>query len=163
MDIYIKGQLTRQDILKAFFIHLKPARNNMLVRLMLLGLMALILIFTYYKGTVTWWIDLLTVVVILGIVSPWWMPYVHMITFDKNSPFLKPLSGVVTDEGVNIRGNKYNSNMRWTSFTHYKKAANILLLYQGPNAFNFISPNLFKNTAEWEECVHLIEKYLPSK
>ena len=162
MDIYVKGQLTRQDIVRAFFRHLKPTRNSIATRLVLLGLVALVLIFAYNRNTATGWTYLLAVVVVIGVLFPWWMPYFQAFNFNKNSPLLKPLTGVVTDEGVSLRGFRFNSDLKWSSFTHYKRTRDVVLLYQGPNAFNFLSRNLFRSDAEWEECVSTVEKFLPS-
>jgi hypothetical protein len=162
MEIYVKGQLTRQDIIRAFFRHLKPTRNSIAIRLVLLGLTILTLVFTYYQKTAAWWTYLLAVVVVIGVLSPWWMPYFQAFTFNKNSPLLKPLTGVVTEEGVNLRGNRFNSNLKWSSFTHYKKTQEVVLLYQGPNAFNFLSRNLFNSDSDWEECISTVEKLVPS-
>jgi hypothetical protein len=162
MDIYVNGQLTRQDIIRAFFRHLEPTRNSIAIRLALLGFIVLVLIFSYYRNTATWWTYLLAVVVVIGILSPWWMPYFQAFRFNKNSPLLKPLTGVVTGEGVSLRGYRFNSNLKWSSFTHYKRTRAVVLLYQGPNAFNFLSRNLFNSGAEWEECVSIVEKLLPS-
>ncbi len=162
MDIYVKGQLTRQDIIQAFFRHLKPTRNSIAIHLALLGLMALVLIFADSHHTATSWTYLLAVVVVIGVLSPWWMPYFQAFNFNQNSPLLKPLTGVVTDEGVSLRGYRFNSDIKWSSFTHYKRDRGVVLLYQGPNAFNFLSRNLFRSDAQWEECVTLVDKFLPS-
>jgi len=91
------------------------------------------------------------------------MPFIQAVTFNQNSPLLKPLNGEITDEGVNLRGNRFNSNMKWASLTYYKKAKDIVLLYQGPNAFNFLSRNLFNNETDWLSCLATIEKYLPTR
>ena len=163
MDIRVNGQLTHQDIINAFFRHLKPTRNSILIRLSLLGLIALILIFSIYQGTSSLMVFLLSALVIVGISSPWWMPFIQAVTFNQNSPLLKPLNGEITDEGVNLRGNRFNSNMKWASLTYYKKAKDIVLLYQGPNAFNFLSRNLFNNETDWLSCLATIEKYLPTR
>ena len=160
MDIYVKGQLTRQDIIRAFFRHLKPTRNSIVIRLALLGLM--VLVFAYGSQTAAWWTYLLAGVVVVGVLSPWWMPYFQAFNFNKNSPLLKPLTGTVTDEGVSLRGYRFNSDIKWASFTYYKRTREVVLLYQGPNAFNFLSRNLFKSDAEWEECVTIVDKFLPS-
>jgi hypothetical protein len=160
MDIYVKGQLARQDILQAFFRHHRPTRNSIGIRLALLGLVILSLIFTYYQHTAVWWTYLLAFVVFVGVVSPWWMPYFQAFRFNKNSPLLKPLTGMVNDEGVALKGTRFNSSLKWSSFTHYKKTKDVILLYQGPNAFNFLSRNLFKSDAEWEECLTTVSKFL---
>jgi len=163
MEINVNGQLTRQDITRAFFRHLKPTRNSVAIRIALLGLTILTLIFNYFKNPTAGWTYLLAVVVVIGVLSPWWMPYFQSLTFNKNSPLLKPLTGMVTEEGVNLHGYRFNSNQKWSSFTHHKRTQDVVLLYQGPNAFNFLSRNLFRSDAEWEECISTVEKFLPSK
>ncbi len=162
MDIYVKGNLTRQDILKAFIRHLQPTRNSLSIRILLIAVVALILVFGFYQGTSNWWTILLGAVVLVGVAIPWWLPYLQALTFDKNSPLLKPLTGTLTDEGVSLRGNNFKSDIKWASYSYFKKSKDIILLYQGPNAFNFLARPLFRSDADWQECVSLVLKYLPS-
>jgi hypothetical protein len=163
MEVYVRGNLTRKDILKAFFKHLQPTRNSILIRMILLGFIILILFFMTDQGTATQTIYLLGVVVFIGVLSPWWMPFVQVLGFNRRSPLLKPLTGIVTDEGVHLIGDHFNSNMKWNSFSRYKKSKEVVLLYQGENAFNFLSRNLFQSSPDWEVCVKMVEKYLPDK
>ena len=162
MDIYVRGYLTRQDIKKAFIRHLQPTRNALSIRIILFALVVLMLVFAIYQQTVTWWMVVLGLVVLIGAAVPFWFPYYQAISFDKNSPLLKPLTGTVTDEGVSLQGYHFKSDIKWTSFSYFKRSKDIILLYQGPNAFNFLSPHLFKSDADWEECVAKVMKYLPS-
>ena len=162
MDINVKGKFTRQDILNAFFTHLKPTRYWIAIRLVLVGVMVLILFFAFFQGTSTWWLYLLVLIVVVSIISPWWLPYLQTMRFNPNNPLLKPLTGQISDEGMSLHGYQFNSTIKWESFTHYKKAGDVVLLYQGSNAFNFLARSLFESDADWEACVSIVAKYLPA-
>lgn len=81
----------------------------------------------------------------------------------KSSKAFEPISGVISEEGIQVIHTQFQSTFFWNGIHKYKKYSNTLLLYTSSTNFQIMPKHLFKNDAEWKSFLELVNIHVSKK
>jgi hypothetical protein len=163
MLLTFEGQLTKQDVIKAQALHQRASRFPhagriaAVILLVLMSVGALAVDLALFQRVLP-----LVLLLLFFTFFQWWLPRLQAgATWRSYKALQAPVSGVVTPEGMQYNGADFKSELAWPVFIKYKRTDDMVLLYQGSNAFNIVPKSLFANDDQWAAFVQIVEQRVP--
>jgi branched-subunit amino acid ABC-type transport system permease component len=166
MQIPIQGQYAEQDVRRA--ISLGYGRGFRVARIIFVAIAAVVVLATLVlavsgtEGALTPLIYSLPGLLVLAFL-PWALQLI-LARQVANSPLCKEtVTGVATDEFLQIRNNLSESRVRWDAFVSYKMSDDVILLYQHNAAFCLVPRRLLASDKDWGSLRQHVRANVPEK
>ncbi|MEZ0395377.1 MAG: YcxB family protein [Anaerolineales bacterium] len=160
MRIEYQGKITVADVRRAIFLNYAPAMlwlNGFLLAGVVLG----VAYFVFSGSLPPAYLPLLLFVLIV-LAAPYYQPFLSARSAEKpGSLYRHPIHGVIDEHGVVTDNGETHIETPWDSYTHYKQAKEMLMLYKGRYCVNIFTPALFADRQTWEAFVAAVGERLP--
>lgn len=162
MKIEYHGKITVADVRRAIFLNYAPALL-WLNGFLLVSVLAAVVYFAL-NGILPGSYLPFIFFVLFVLATPYYQPFLSARSAEKpGSIYRHPIRGVVDENGVTTDNGEMHVETPWDSYTHFKQAREMLLLYKGKYCVNIFTPALFASRQEWEAFLSLVRERLPAR
>ena len=169
MEIPLHGQFTEQDLRRSLALMRGRQFTVMWIFLGLVVVCPLVsAIIKIPAGKMEPMAILVSVLPILFVLilfaSFFWMTYRSQPRKLLESPLLRgAISGVVTDEALELRSEQSEAKTKWGAFVQYKMSDHVVLLYQNKAAASIVPRSFFASDEDWQQFQQFIQATVPAK
>ncbi len=171
MEIPYKGQITKNDFLKCLKIvssrQFKWQRRlfGFILALMSCSILFSLLVDSSEAANTTLWSkpgNFVALLFTIGVLSsPWWAPYLQLSSYNqKANIYRSEVYGTVGEEEITIDNGEVTAVFQWSAYTDFKIEKDLLLLFQGKQAFNPFKEEMFADESEWERFISVVKNKL---
>jgi hypothetical protein len=93
----------------------------------------------------------------------WWTPRKEARRVKKNPWFQGTISGVATDEALELRSEQSEGKTKWEAFVQYRMSDEVVVFFQNDAAVNIIPRSLFANDEDWQQFRQFVQARVPAK
>jgi hypothetical protein len=93
----------------------------------------------------------------------WWTPRRQARQAKKDPWFQGTISGVATDEALELRGEQSEGKTKWEAFVQYKMSGEVVVLCQNNAAVSIVPRSLFANDEDWQQFRQFVQATVPAK
>jgi len=165
MQIQFSGKVSKNEYIKCLLLHNLQLKALKWFFGFFLIVFSVSIIYLSINGVVTFsyiFPGFLGMLVFLSF--PWWLPYLQLSSFDKEGNFYKNnVLGLINETGITLKGGAISSHVQWSAYTFFRSTSEILLLYQGKNAFSIFTRSMFSTQADWENFISLAKEKVSFK
>ncbi len=161
MRIEYHGKITVADVRRAIFLNYAPVML-WLNGFLLAGFVLAVVYFTFTGRMPPSYLPLLLLVLIV-LAAPYYQPFLSARSAEKpGSLYRHPIRGVIDENGITTDNGETHIETPWDSYTHYKQAKEMLMLYKGRYCVNIFTPSLFADRQTWESFLAAVRERLPA-
>ncbi len=166
VQIPIQGNYAEQDVRRA--ISLGYGRGFRVARIIFIAiaavfvLAALAVAVSGIEGSLTPMIYSLLFLLVLAFL-PWALQWISARQVASSPLYREAVTGVATDEFLEMRNSLSESRVRWDAFVSYKMSDDVMLLYQHNAAFYLVPRSLLASDKDWESLRQHVRANVPEK
>ena len=170
MEIPLKGSYSQQEIRKAVLLNYPRWFRVLPVLSLVLG--GFVLAAGMFTAIVTLELEPLAC---LGSLLPlfcicalfagllWSQPWLQARQVAKSPLVQGDISGVATDEALEMRNDLSESRVLWGAFVRHKMSDDMVILYQHKTAFNMVPRSFLASEEDWQRFQRLVQEVVPAK
>lgn len=162
MKIEYHGKITVADVRRAIFLNYVPLLL-WLNGFLLAGMLLAVVYFAWIGALPGSYLPFLVFALIV-LAAPYYQPFLSARSAEKpGSMYRNPIRGQIDENGVVTDNGETHIETPWDSYTHYKRARDMILLYKGKYCVNIFTPALFAGRQDWEAFAAAVGERLPAR
>ena len=163
MEILYGGTVGKEELIQVMKLHYRLTWSNALSTIVLpLMIAAVFIVSMIATRQLIPPLLIFPAIAILAVVFRLAQPYLSARNMAKNgSGAASRLSGKVSGQGITLQTPNATSELQWTLYSRSRSSADLVLLYQQNNWFNYFPRRFFQSDGDWERFLHLVAQKIP--
>ena len=160
MEINFKGALSKDEYIKALKLHY-PYKKLRPLLIIFIPLMILAVVINFSTNReISYFFLFLIFYYIFFLVRT---KYRIKKYWNQCKAIKEYRSGVVSEQGIAVSGETWNSNETWDYFVKHKLSPEMVLIYETSFAMHIFPRSFFENDNDWESFIQIVKNKVPSK